>query len=122
MEDHRDELVVIVAGYGNEMDQFIASNPGLASRFPRTIDFPDYSTDELVSIFRDMCAEGEYQVSAEVLYSLRRHIADIPRNSTFGNARLVRNIFEAALVRQASRIIASNASVLTEITLHDLGL
>ena len=61
MEDRRDELVVIAAGYSVEMAHFIRSNPGLASRFPRKIDFPDYSTDELVSIFREMCTHGKYE-------------------------------------------------------------
>ncbi len=120
MEDHRDELVVIAAGYGKEMAQFIRSNPGLPSRFPRTIDFPDYSTDELVSIFQGMCAHDKYEATAEAVHALRRYLAELPRTREFGNGRLVRNIFEAALARQASRIVATNCSDLTTLTAADV--
>ena len=120
MEDHRDELVVIAAGYGKEMAQFIRSNPGLPSRFPRTIDFPDYSTDELVSIFQGMCAHDKYEASADAVHALRHYLAELPRTRVFGNGRLVRNIFEAALARQASRIVATNCSDLTRLTAADV--
>lgn len=122
MEDHRDELVVIVAGYGQEMAQFISANPGLPSRFPRTIHFPDYSTDELVSIFAGMCKQGRYEPAMDVFDGLRRYLSGLSRTREFGNARLVRNLFEAALARQASRIIESGSSDLTHLTLADLGL
>ena len=122
MEDHRDQLVVIVAGYGEEMAQFISSNPGLPSRFPRTIRFPDYSTDELLSIFTGMCERDRYETSADALDGLRRYLARLPRTREFGNGRLVRNLFEAALARQASRVVASGGSDLTTLTLQDLGL
>lgn len=122
MEDHRDELVVIVAGYGEEMDYFVKSNPGLPSRFPRSINFPDYDTDELVSIFHEMCIRGKYEVSTEVLHTLRQHLSSLPRTREFGNARLVRNIFEFALAQQASRIIATNSSDLTRLMVDDLGI
>ena len=122
MEDHRDELVVIVAGYGQEMAQFISSNPGLPSRFPRTIRFPDYSTDELASIFTGMGERDRYQVPADALDGLRQYLARLPRTREFGNGRLVRNLFEAALARQASRVVASGGSDLTTLTLQDLGL
>ena len=121
MEDHRDELVVIVAGYGQEMAQFISANPGLPSRFPRTIHFPDYSTDELVSIFAGMCKHGKYEPAKDMVDGLRRYLSVLPRTREFGNARLVRNLFEAALARQASRIIESGSSDLTHLTLADLG-
>ena len=75
MEDHRDELVVIAAGYSEEMAQFISSNPGLPSRFPRMIRFPDYSTGELASIFTSMCERDRYQVSADALDGLRQYLA-----------------------------------------------
>ena len=122
MEDHRDELVVIAAGYSEEMTQFISSNPGLPSRFPRMIRFPDYSTGELASIFTSMCERDRYQVSADALDGLRRYLARLPRTREFGNGRLVRNLFEAALARQASRVVASGGSDLTTLTLQDLGL
>ena len=87
MEDHRDELVVIAAGYGQEMAQFISSNPGLPSRFPRMIRFPDHSTDELASIFTSMCERDKYQVSADALDGLRQYLARLPRTRQFGNGR-----------------------------------
>ena len=121
MEDHRDELVVIVAGYGQEMVQFISANPGLPSRFPRTIHFPDYSTDELVSIFAGMCKQGRYEPAKDMVDGLRRYLSVLPRTREFGNARLMRNLFEAVLARQASRIIESGTSDLTHLTLADLG-
>ena len=122
MEDHRDELVVIVAGYPQEMGNFISSNPGLPSRFPRTIHFPDYSTDELISIVKGMCHQGKYEAAEDVFLGLRQYLSGLPRTREFGNARLVRNIFEAALARQASRIIETSTSDLTHLTLADLGL
>jgi hypothetical protein len=122
MEDHRDELVVIAAGYGEEMIQFISSNPGLPSRFPRTISFPDYSTDELASIFTGMCERDQYEVSADGLEGLRQYLDRLPRGREFGNGRLIRNLFEAALARQASRIVATGGTDLTTLTLQDLGL
>jgi Holliday junction resolvasome RuvABC ATP-dependent DNA helicase subunit len=122
MEDNRDQLIVIAAGYDQEMTQFISSNPGLPSRFPRMIHFPDYSTGELATIFHNMCRRDRYNASSEALGSLRQHLATLPRGQGFGNGRLIRNIFEAALARQASRIMASNAPDLTSLTLSDLGL
>jgi AAA lid domain len=122
MGDHRDDLAVIAAGYGDEMAGFISSNPGLPSRFPRTIHFPDYTTDELPSIFQGMCERDQYRPSADALDGLRHYLADLPRTREFGNGRLVRNLFEAALVRQASRVIASGSTDLTTLTLLDLGL
>ena len=122
MEDHRDELVVIVAGYGEEMAQFISANPGLPSRFPRTIHFPDYSTDELLSIFKGMCDRDRYEISDDALSALGQYLAKLPRTREFGNGRLARNLFEAALARQASRVVASGSSDLTTLTLADLGL
>jgi SpoVK/Ycf46/Vps4 family AAA+-type ATPase len=122
MEDHRDQLVVIAAGYGAEMAQFVKSNPGLPSRFPRMINFPDYSTDELVSIFRGMCAASKYEISAEAITALGQYLAGLPRTQNFANGRLVRNIFELAIAQQASRIIATNSADLTTITSADLRL
>jgi SpoVK/Ycf46/Vps4 family AAA+-type ATPase len=122
MEDHRDEVVVIVAGYSQEMGDFINSNPGLPSRFPRTINFPDYSTDELVSIFKGMCEHDQYKVSVEALERLDSNLARLPRSRNFGNGRLVRNIFEASLARQATRIISTSDPDLTQLTVDDLGL
>jgi hypothetical protein len=111
-----------VAGYSEEMEQFVAANPGLPSRFPKTIDFPDYSSDELVTIFNAICAQNHYVVSTEALEELRHYLARLPRTKDFGNGRRVRNIFEAAIARQASRVVSSGGSDLTSLTADDLAL
>ena len=104
MEDHRDDLVVIVAGYPDEMAYFIANNPGLESRFATTINFPDYTEDELVKIFESFCAGADFTPTPECITKLRSLIQSEPRDQGFGNARLVRNLFEAAMARQAWRL------------------
>lgn len=105
-EDYRDRLVVIVAGYTEEMNRFLEANPGVQSRFNRYFDFADYSPSDLVEIFKRFCKGGSFVLGQgteakldeilEVLYS--------KRNRTFGNARLARNLFEKAVERQADRI------------------
>ncbi len=105
VEDRRDRVVVIVVGYPDEMDDFVNANPGLQSRFPRTIFFPDYSDDELVAIFRSLCDEGNYLCGVDVEQSVRAWLAAQPRGKGFGNGRLVRNLFEHAVARQASRVV-----------------
>jgi hypothetical protein len=105
MEDHRDRLVVIVTGYPEEMAEFVGSNPGLASRFPRTIHFPDLTTDELVDVAHHVAARHGYRWSPEAIAALQADLAGRPRGLGFGNARLVRNLFEAAIARQASRLV-----------------
>ena len=104
IEDHRDELVVIVAGYTEPMELFIDSNPGLASRLRLTIFFPDYSDDELVTIFESMASASDYTATSGSIEALRRVLATEPRDESFGNARFIRNCFEAALVKQAWRL------------------
>ena len=105
MEDHRDDLVVIVAGYDELMEEFIHSNPGLESRFNRFLHFADYSTQELVEIFRGLCKKGCYTLDDEAEALVRRLILRENRSSSaFGNARGVRNIFEKVLVCQANRL------------------
>jgi hypothetical protein len=104
MEDHRDDLVVIVAGYPLEMDDFIAANPGLRSRFPLTIVFDDYTDDELVAIFCQLAKQSDYTVSPAVIDRFRTRLAAEPRGHGFGNGRFVRNAFEAAAVSLSSRI------------------
>ena len=107
MEDHREDLVVIVAGYPEEMSGFIASNPGLSSRFPRTINFPDYTDDELVAIFTQLCDDNSYRLGPGSEERLRARFAAQPRGRGFGNGRVARNLFEAAVERQASRIVGT---------------
>ena len=106
IEDHRDEIVVIAAGYPAEMHEFIESNPGLRSRFPKTIDFPDYTTDELLAIFESMGKKSEYALNDEARARLREWFDAQPRDKGFGNGRVARNLFEAAVARQASRVVA----------------
>ncbi|QKG20723.1 AAA family ATPase [Actinomadura verrucosospora] len=108
MEEHRADLVVIVAGYDAEMERFLRSNPGLESRFPQILRFPDYSDDELVTIFELMAATAGLALDPGVPGALRRLVAAQPRGSSFGNARLVRNLLDAAVARQAQRITAAH--------------
>lgn len=104
MEDHRDNLVVIVAGYTDLMDKFIHSNPGLESRFNRFLLFEDYSLDELMAIFKMRCGKG-YTLSPEAEPLVRDYIAEESADGDgFGNARGVRNIFEHILVAQNNRL------------------
>lgn len=107
MEDHKNELVLILAGYQQEMEDFLQTNPGLRSRFPIHIDFPDYNHQELLKIAEQMCAMRQYTLSEEARRTLvsllaRQQLAD---NESFGNARTVRNIIEKAIRRQAVRLI-----------------
>ena len=104
MEDKREDLVVIVAGYPVPMAVFIGQNPGLESRFRTIIDFPDYTDDELVQIFQVMATDAEYDAGDEVLERLREILAGVERGPRFGNARYVRNLLEAAIGRQAWRL------------------
>lgn len=105
MEDHRDDLVVIVAGYIELMEDFIHSNPGLESRFNRFIHFPDYSEDEMVAIFRMRCDQGGYTLQADAEDMLRMVLREESKDvKGFGNARGVRNLFENAIARQADRL------------------
>ena len=105
VEDHRDDLVVICAGYPDEMQEFVDSNPGLRSRFPKTISFADYTTDELVKIFELQCQGGHYEPTPDALAAVRSWLDAQPRDKGFGNGRLVRNLFEHAMAAQASRIV-----------------
>jgi len=105
MEDHRDDVVVVVAGYPDEMAEFLDTNPGLRSRFPKTIFFDDYTDDELRHIFDGMCERSHYRPTEEARAQVLAYVAAQPRDRGFGNARLVRNLFEAAVARQASRVV-----------------
>ncbi|MEU6062771.1 right-handed parallel beta-helix repeat-containing protein [Streptomyces sp. NPDC047097] len=104
MEDHRDEVVVIAAGYTDEMGAFLESNPGLASRFTRTIDFANYSVEELVTITEQMCEAHHYTLDPGTLDALARHYGRMERGATFGNGRAARRVFEEMVDRQAFRL------------------
>ncbi|WP_241684150.1 AAA family ATPase [Actinomadura sp. J1-007] len=111
MEEHRSDLVVIVAGYDREMEEFLSSNPGLASRFPRVLRFPDYADDELVAIFEAMAADAGYRVDPEALDAVRAAARRPRRGPHFGNAREMRNLLDRAVAVQAQRITSSPAAV-----------
>ncbi len=116
MEDHRDDLVVIVAGYDELMERFIHSNPGLESRFNRYLHFDDYTTDEMIGIFKLQCKKGSYRLADGVEAEVREFIEESNDDGiTFGNARGVRNIFEQILTEQANRLAAMD-----EFTREDL--
>lgn len=122
MEDHRDELVVIVAGYSEQMGRFLDSNPGLSSRFTRTVEFPNYSVDELVAITQGLCRTHYYELTDDALAALRRYYESVPRTGTFGNGRVARQIFESMVNTQASRLAVSPGkdAQLSRLTAQDL--
>ena len=117
MEDNRDRLVVILAGYSKEMKEFIESNSGLRSRFVRYIDFPDYSSEELLKIMEYNVYEGGYRLEESAIPALREAFDSITHSGdkNYGNGRYVRNLYEESLKSQANRI-----SALADITDDDL--
>ena len=126
MEDDRDRLVVILAGYTDEMKEFIDSNPGLQSRFNRYIGFPDYDAEELSKIFLMYTEKNQYTCDQDVRASIVdvMKVAVQNKDRNFGNARYVRNLFEKAIQRQAVRLSSVapiTTEMLAELTLHDLG-
>lgn len=108
MEDHRDDLVVIVAGYTKPMEKFINSNPGLKSRFNKYFEFPDYTIDELEAIFNLNCKKYDYIVEEDAQKQIRARIVSrkMQRQDNFANAREVRNMFEDIITNQARRVAA----------------
>lgn len=106
MEDHKDNLVIILAGYRREMDHFLKTNPGLASRFAIQLDFPDYSLDELIKIAELMYAEKEYILDQASKHYIYRALTKLRSKEVInGNARTVRNLVEKSIRRHASRVI-----------------
>ena len=125
MEDDRDRLVVIVAGYTNEMKKFIDTNPGLESRFNRYIHFPDYSAEDLYKIFRQYLKKNQYTITKEAAAFLQEHLEHkvATKDRNFGNARYVRNLFEKTIQAQANRIAKAGKvsdEELVEITIADV--
>lgn len=122
MEDNRDRLVVILAGYSDEMKQFIDSNPGLQSRFNRYIHFEDYSADEMTSIYEFNLSKFDYKMTTDTQKAIKEVMTEAVANKdkNFGNARFVRNLFEKTLERQAKRLASSTLSSLTEEALTEI--
>ncbi len=125
MEDHRDELVVIVAGYTEKMQEFLDSNPGLRSRFNKHLQFDDYDTAQLVSIFKNFAARADFHLTQPAETELAKRFERLihARDETFGNARTARNLFEAAISKQADRIVSLaniDREILTTIEAEDI--
>ena len=118
MEDHRNELVVIVAGYSDLMDEFLKSNPGLKSRFNTVIQFDDYTPEELFSIFRGMCGKNKYVLTPTAQSLLQEYFGQLykERDKNFGNGRTVRNIFQQVVLLQSKRLdkLAAGSGMLSE--------
>ncbi|WP_328329106.1 AAA family ATPase [Kribbella sp. NBC_00382] len=123
MEDRRDDLVVIVAGYPEPMEDFIAANPGLASRFRTTIAFEDYTDDELTDILTGLAEGADYELTANALDEFKVILASTRRDRSFGNGRFARNMLEAAIGRHAWRlrdVTAPTTEQLRQILAEDL--
>lgn len=118
MEDKRDSLVVVLAGYPGPMEQFLGANPGLRSRFPITISFPDYSDIELYKIALGMLEQREYTLTAHAQQELVREIRRLRQgdSTTFGNARAIRNLVEKVVRRQAVRLVQKKGLTKGELT------
>lgn len=111
MEDKGNEFVLILAGYSREMDQFLSLNPGLQSRFPLVIDFPDYTVNQLMEISGIMLKEREYALSKEAEWKLRDHLTMVKNQMpfTFSNGRYIRNIIEKGIRTQAMRLLMNES-------------
>lgn len=125
MEDHRDDLIVVVAGYTDKMDDFLSSNPGLRSRFNKFFHFEDYNPPQLASIYESFCTKAGYRLSHDTRGKLSELFEALyaGRDKTFGNGRLARNIFEATITRHANRIVSVmdiSEEVLTTVEAADL--
>jgi probable Rubsico expression protein CbbX len=120
MENQRDDLVVIFAGYKDRMDRFFSSNPGMASRVAHHIDFPDYSEDELFAIAQLMLDRMQYALDDAAAAALREYIALRKRQPHFSNARSIRNALDRARLRQANRLFEGRNAALTPAALSTI--
>jgi SpoVK/Ycf46/Vps4 family AAA+-type ATPase len=125
MEDNRDNLIVVVAGYTDKMDRFLSSNPGLSSRFNKYLSFDDYVPAQLVNIFESICAKATFQLSPAARGKIEVLFASLyeNRDETFGNGRLARNLFETTINNQANRIVSMiniNEQILSIIEVDDV--
>jgi len=113
MEDQRDDLVVIVAGYKDRMDRFFQSNPGMSSRIAHHVDFPDYTPDELLAIAQLMLEQMQYRLSDSARRTLIEYIGIRRQQPNFANARSMRNGLDRARLRQANRLVEARGGQLT---------
>ena len=120
MENQRDDLVVILAGYKEPMDKFYESNPGLSSRIANHIDFPDYTTEELLQISKLILQDQQYQLTPDAEVALYNYIEKRKQKPLFANARSVKNALDRARMRQANRIFDSRGQILTKKELVNL--
>ena len=115
MENHRDDLVVILAGYRDKMDRFFQSNPGMRSRIAHHLDFPDYTQEELLAISKLMLADLSYRLSAEAETAFAEYITRRMGQPHFANARSIRNALDRARLRQANRLFAAGTLTRREL-------
>ncbi len=120
MEDHRNEICIILAGYTEEMKKLIELNPGFESRIQFTIKFPDYSAEELLEIFNGLCKKEKYKLSDNCKETLINIFNKAKNEKNFGNGRYVRNLFEKVKFEQADRVIQSNSKAINSITNKDI--
>jgi len=120
MENQRDDLVVILAGYKDPMDRFYESNPGLSSRIANHIDFPDYTVEELIQIAKMMLDDQQYRLTSDAEIALKEYIKKRKEKPLFANARSVKNALDRARMRQANRIFDSREQVVTKKELIDI--
>jgi stage V sporulation protein K len=125
MEDHRDDFIVVVAGYTDKMNTFLQTNPGLRSRFNKYLEFEDYNPEQLVQIFELFCTNGGYKLSSSTHEDLIRLFSALyeTRDETFGNGRLARNLYEMTINNQANRIVSLphvNDEILSTIEKTDI--
>ena len=120
MENNRNDLVVILAGYADRMDTFFRSNPGMSSRIAHHLDFPDYSADELYQISELMLADSNYRLDSEGKSAMRDYLARRMTQPRFANARSVRNALDRARLRQANRLFNAKSPALTRADLQTI--
>ncbi|MBB6018636.1 AAA family ATPase [Deinococcus radiopugnans] len=122
MEDHRDDLIIIVAGYTAPINEFLETNPGLRSRFNRFVHFDDYDGEELLNIFTYLCDKHGYSSTQIAKHQLKNHFSTLyeGRGENFGNARDVRNVFETILKHQAERVVAIHKPTADDLSFIDL--
>ena len=120
MEDYKGRLIVIFAGYTEEMKNLMELNPGFESRIQFTINFPDYSAEELLEIFNGLCKKEKYRLSDNCKETLLNNLSKAKNEENFGNGRYVRNLFEKVKFEQADRVVQSKSKAINSINKIDI--